>query len=176
MAHKFLAKQIIKDMQHSLDSLKLDVERYEELCQENIKLRRDLDEKTKQYNTMEQEMKQQRDELTNMSKVSMIQSINKQLDEKISYIKILESQLDKLRVKKQIEPTPEVPCEPVRDAAIAYSFDPEEFEEINGYELLVYKKNYYLRDLETDELYSILDNKPNKVVGLINNKGKVKLQ
>jgi hypothetical protein len=39
---------------------------------------------------MEQEMTVQRDELTNMSKVSMIQSINKQLEEKISYIKILE--------------------------------------------------------------------------------------
>ena len=172
MAHKFVASKIIKELQHSLETLEMDINKYEELRQENIRLKKDLDEKTILYNTMEQEMKQQRDELTNMSKVSMIQSINKQLDEKISYIKILESQLDKLRVKKQIEPAPEV----ARDVPITTSFDPEEFEEINGYELLVYKKNYYLRDLETDELYSIQSNKPNKVVGLINNKGKVKLQ
>lgn len=188
MAHKFVAMKIIKELQHSLETLEIDIEKYEELCQENIKLKRDLDEKTKQNNIMEQEMKQQRDELTNMSKVSMIQSINKQLDEKISYIKILESQLDKLRTKKQIESIPEVsrdvstevardvPTAVATEISLSSSFDPEEFEEINGYELLVYKKNYYLRDLETDELYSIQSNKPNKVVGLINNKGKVKLQ
>jgi hypothetical protein len=173
MAHKFVASKIIKELQHSLETLEMDINKYEELRQENIRLKKDLDEKTILYNTMEQEMKQQRDELTNMSKVSMIQSINKQLDEKINYIKILESQLDKLRPKKS-EPI-EAPREPPIEAPREAPFDPDNFEEINGYELLVYKKNYYLRDLETDELYSIQDNKPNKVVGLINNKGKVKL-
>jgi hypothetical protein len=56
-------------------------------------------------------------------------------------------------------------------------FDPEKFEDLNGYELLLYKTNYYLRDLETSELYDINidENKPGKVVGLINGKGKVKL-
>ena len=174
MAHKFVASKIIKELQHSLETLEIDIEKYEELRQENIRLKKDLDEKTILYTTMEYEMKQQRDELTNMSKVSMIQSINKQLDEKISYIKILESQLDKLRPKKS-EPI-EAPREAPREEPREIAFDPDNFEEINGYELLVYKKIYYLRDLETDELYSIQDNKPNKVVGLINNKGKVKLQ
>ena len=133
---------------------------------------------------MDKEMTNQRDELNNMSKVSMIQSINKQLEEKNNYIKILESQLDKLRNKNKTEishesspkvyqpPSPKV----YEDVLRKVTFDPEEFEEVNGYELLVYKKNYYLRDLETDELYSIQSNKPDKVVGLINNKGKVKLQ
>ena len=188
MAHKFVATKIIKELQHSLESLEIDIEKYEELRQENIKLKKELADKTILYNTMEQEMTVQRDELTNMSKVSMIQSINKQLEEKISYIKILEHQLDKFRAKKQLESIPEVHCEPTTEvstevscvspttAPTTSSFDPEEFEEINGYELLVYKKNYYLRDLETDELYNIQSNKPNKVVGLINNKGKVKLQ
>jgi len=170
MAHKFVASKIIKELQSSLETLELDIEKYEELRQENIKLKRDLEDKTILYNKMEQEMKQQKDELTNMSKVSMIQSINKQLDEKISYIKILESQLDKLRNKK-----PELVENEVVTHVTSQPFDPESFEEINGYELLVYKKKYYLRDLETDELYSIDNNKPDKVVGLINNKGKVKL-
>jgi len=178
MAHKFVATKIIKELQHSLENLEIDIEKYEELRQENIRLKRELDDKTILYNTMEQEMTLQRDELTNMSKVSMIQSINKQLEEKISYIKILEHQLDKFRAKKPIEAPVVEPTEvSTLVSTIATSlFDPEEFEEINGYELLVYKKNYYLRDLETDELYSIQSNKPNKVVGLINNKGKVKLQ
>ena len=198
MAHKFVATKIIKELQHSLESLEIDIEKYEELRQENIKLKKELADKTILYNTMEQEMTVQRDELTNMSKVSMIQSINKQLEEKISYIKILEHQLDKFRAKKPIVEPTEVSTEvstlvstlvstevstlvstlvSTEVSTLATSlFDPEEFEEINGYELLVYKKNYYLRDLETDELYSIQSNKPNKVVGLINNKGKVKLQ
>jgi hypothetical protein len=53
-------------------------------------------------------------------------------------------------------------------------FDPENFEDVNGYELIVYKGGYYLRDLETNELYNIKNNGPNQVVGLINSKGRVK--
>ena len=54
-------------------------------------------------------------------------------------------------------------------------FNPENFEDINGFELLQYKLNYYLRDLETNELYDINSNKPGIIIGLINGKGKVKL-
>ena len=53
------------------------------------------------------------------------------------------------------------------------NFNPEYFEEVNGFELLIYKKTYYLRDLETNELYDILNNKQNNVVGLVNSKGKI---
>ncbi len=53
-------------------------------------------------------------------------------------------------------------------------FDPDNFEDVNGYELIVYKGIYYLRDLETNELYDIKNNQPNQVIGLINSKGKVK--
>ena len=184
MTHTFTSSNIVKDMQKSLDCILLDIEKYEDIYNENIKLKKELENKTNQYNIMDKEMTNQRDELNNMSKVSMIQSINKQLEEKNNYIKILESQLDKLRNKNKTEishePSPKVyqPPSPkvYEDVLRKVTFDPEEFEEVNGYELLVYKKNYYLRDLETDELYSIQSNKPDKVVGLINNKGKVKLQ
>jgi hypothetical protein len=54
-------------------------------------------------------------------------------------------------------------------------FNPDNFEDLNGFELLMYKSNYYLRDLETSELYDINANKPDKIVGLITGKGKVKL-
>jgi hypothetical protein len=53
-------------------------------------------------------------------------------------------------------------------------FNPEEFEEINGYELIIYKKKYYLRDLETGEIYDIVNNQPNQIIGLISSSGKVK--
>jgi len=55
-------------------------------------------------------------------------------------------------------------------------FDPDMFEDINGFELLIYKQKYYLRDLETSEIYDIVDNKQNQIVGLINSKGKIKLK
>ena len=55
------------------------------------------------------------------------------------------------------------------------AFDIENFEDINGYDLITYKSNYYLKNLETNEIFDIKLNKPDKVVGLINSKGKVKL-
>ena len=55
-------------------------------------------------------------------------------------------------------------------------FDPDMFEDINGFELLIYKQKYYLRDLETSEIYDIVDNKQYQIVGLINSKGKIKLK
>ena len=45
-------------------------------------------------------------------------------------------------------------------------FDIDKFKDINGFEILIYKKNYYLRDLETSEIYSIRNNKPFQKVGL----------
>jgi len=39
----------------------------------------------------------------------------------------------------------------------------------------MYKKKYYLRDLETNQLYDILDNKPHNIVGLYTINGKIKL-
>jgi hypothetical protein len=54
-------------------------------------------------------------------------------------------------------------------------FNPDIFNEINGYQLIIYKKKYYLRDLETNQLYDIDNYKPNKVVGIYTINGKVKL-
>jgi len=63
---------------------------------------------------------------------------------------------------------------PEKQVMNEYIFDINDFEEINGYELIQYKKKYYLRDLETNELYGILNNEPYTVVGLISSHGKVK--
>ncbi len=82
--------------------------------------------------------------------------INEEPDHQEEETKI---QVNKKKSKKEKQPKP---------------FDPEEFEDVNGYELLSYKKNYYLRDLETNELYNIVDNNPGEIVGLLNSNGKVK--
>ena len=167
---------------------------------------------------------------TNFKKVSFVQSMNKQLTEKINYITILESQIQKYKNKDEIilevKQNSSVKEESVKGDNIKqkdkednikqkdkednikqkdkednikskkkkedkienkedknikekYSneseFNPDEYEDINGYELLCYKKKYYLRDLETSEIYDINDYKPNKVVGLITKGGKMKL-
>ena len=159
---------------------------------------------------------------TNFKKVSFVQSMNKQLTEKINYITILESQIQKYKNKDEIilevKQNSSVKEESVKEDNIKqkdkednikqkdkednnkskkkkedkieekkeeknikekYSneseFNPDEYEDLNGYELLCYKKKYYLRDLETSEIYDINDYKPNKVVGLITKGGKMKL-
>jgi hypothetical protein len=181
---------------------------------------------------------------TNFKKVSFVQSMNKQLTEKMNYITILEGQLQKYKNKDEIilevKQNSSVKEENVKqnkeenvkqnkeenvkqnkeenvkqnkeenvkqnkeeqnnkskkkkedkiedkiedkveekNIKEKYSneteFNPDEYEDINGYELLCYKKKYYLRDLETSEIYDINDYKPNKVVGLITKGGKMKL-
>jgi len=37
----------------------------------------------------------------------------------------------------------------------------------------MYKKIYYLKDPNTNELYDIINNKPNNIIGLVSSKGKV---
>ena len=47
------------------------------------------------------ELQQKSDDVTNLTKVSIVQTLNKQLNEKSNYIQILESQLEKLRNTKK---------------------------------------------------------------------------
>ena len=181
------------------------------------------------------ELKLKNEELKDFAKFSLIQKVNKQLEEKNNYIQILESQLDKLKknqsvvskqtqnenmseehklspiiVEEPIKKSIDVPIEepikkskskqviepiegPIKEELVEEqpkktkkknkmieefrndNFNPENFIEINGYELIMYKKQYYLRDLETNQLYDILNNNPNNVVGLYTINGKVKL-
>ena len=52
----------------------------------------------------------------------------------------------------------------------------EKCDDINGYELLTYKKTYYLRNLETNELHSIINFKPDNIVGYLTTSGKIKFK
>ena len=273
-----LAKEI--DFKTTIDSLNLSIET---LTNTNIKLNetndllnKEVKELNFRYNKdmelLSNELKNKQEDLVNLTKVSYIQSLNKQVLEKNNYILILESQLDKLRLQnssnqtaiidKRAKIAADAAAQIAADAAAQIAadaaaqiaadaaaqiasdaaaqiasdaaaqiaeneeelieeksikskkskkqvidddtdeenhivenyvveekpkkrkkskqqnnedkFDPETFEDINGYELLVYKNKYYLRDLETSELYDIVNNKPNHIVGLINSKSKVK--
>jgi len=178
------------------------------------KYKKENEEYKNKINTLEEDN-------TNFKKVSFVQSMNKQLTEKINYIAILEGQLQKYKNKEEIiletKQNSSVKEDENKEESIKqnkeeqnkeeqnnkskkkkeekieekieenikenikekYSneteFNPDEYEDINGYELLCYKKKYYLRDLETSEIYDINDYKPNKIVGLITKGGKMKL-
>jgi hypothetical protein len=134
------------------------LEYIQELETSNSMFKKEIQEKDKIISDLTKELKQKGDDMSNLTKVSMVQNLNKQLNEKINYITILESQLEKLKNNSN------------KDTV----FNPDDFEDINGYELMMYKNKYYLRDLETNELYNIMNNKPEKIVGFINTKGKPK--
>jgi hypothetical protein len=50
------------------------------------------------------------------------------------------------------------------------------YTDIDGYELLIYKNIYYLKNEITNDIYDIIDYKPVNKVGIINEKGKIKLK
>lgn len=125
---------------------------------DNFKNKYDHDMKIKN-----DELKEKCDELNNLTKVSFVQSLNKQINDKNLIIQQLENQISKLKIVEPKKSKKEINVE----------FNVDNFEDINGFELTSYKKNYYLRDLETNELYDIVNNKPGKIIGLLNSKGKI---
>ncbi len=125
---------------------------------DNFKNKYDHDMKIKN-----DELKEKCDELNNLTKVSFVQSLNKQINDKNLIIQQLENQISKLKIVEPKKSKKEINVE----------FNIDNFEDINGFELTSYKKNYYLRDLETNELYDIVNNKPGKIIGLLNSKGKI---
>lgn len=223
------------------------IENYNQKCDELSNCKNKYD---KEIVSKNKEIKEKNEELTRLTKISLIQQYDKQLKDKNDYIKILESQLEKYKnsskpqspklseivvqeelpkvdvsvktnepvpepkpgqvqveeqepvkekskkkkskknIEETVEPEPVEEPEPVKEPEtevqtekpkkkktkepVEKEFNPDEFEDINGYELLIYKNVYYLRDLETNELYSIINNQPDQVVGLINSKRRVK--
>jgi hypothetical protein len=130
---------------------------------------KDLDDIKNKYdrdiNIKNNELKEKCEELKNFTKVSFVQALNKQLNDKNLIIQQLEKEILKLKIKESDKQT-------IEFKEIKH-FDPNHFEDINGYELTSYKKKYYLRDLETNELYNIVNNKPDKIIGLLSSKGKI---
>jgi len=101
------------------------------------------------------------DECNNLNKVSYVKSLSSELTQKNLQIKQLETQLDKFKIKSIKK---------------EFVFNEEEFTDIDGYELLIYKNIYYLKNEITNDIYDIIDYKPLNKVGIINEKGKIKLK
>lgn len=258
------------DISNQLNSLINENSKLKEEMKELIETHQNkCDELNQTKNKYDKEIKDQKEELVRLTKISLIQQYDKQLKEQNEYIKIIETQLEKYKNSSKsqllkIVPTVQVDSQVYKDALnnnleskVANNlyteksdlpinnndvnnhkqkkgkktkseivenneqtqelFEPvleqeltnndciskkkkkqkyvednvnevqynlhsnlednnelDNLEDINGYELTLYKKSYYLRDLETNELYDIENNKPNHVVGLINSKGRVK--
>lgn len=114
------------------------------------------------------------DECSNLNKVSFVRSLSKEIDDKNKHIKMLESQLEKLKnIKKEVN-TVSNDEHKSEHKSISNEFNEEEFNEIDGFELIMYKKNYYLKNTN-NEIFNIINYKPNVIVGTINSKGKIKL-
>jgi hypothetical protein len=110
-----------------------------------------------------------------LNKVSYVKSLSNQLMERNQYIVQLEAQINKSKPSRSSQSTqPSQPtCEPTQPTC--EPFDEDKYQEIDGYELLKYKNNYYLKNIKTNDLYNIKEYQANEVVGKITLKGKIKL-
>jgi len=141
------------------------------------------------------------DDIENFNKVSVLQSINKQLNDKINYINILEKQLlfyknknKEENVKEEIIKEEIIKEAIIKEAIINEAIIKEENvkeenikeenvkEEnkkmkinMNNFELIEYKDNKYYKEISTNLIYNIKKNKPNIVVGKVRSSGKIKL-
>jgi len=95
-------------------------------------------------------------DIQNLSKVSIISNLDKQLKEKTDYIDLLEKQnTEKINIINQLK------------------LELEEYKMAN-FTLVTYKKiNYYINE-KTNDVYDIVKEKPNKIVGIYLNE-KIKL-
>ena len=153
------------DFINSIDQLNCN---YRELIDENNKLKEENQEYKKQ-------LKICMDECSNLNKVSYVKSLSNQLMERNQYIVQLEAQINKSKPSRSSQSTqPSQPtCEPTQPTC--EPFDEDKYQEIDGYELLKYKNNYYLKNIKTNDLYNIKEYQANEVVGKITLKGKIKL-
>jgi hypothetical protein len=106
---------------------------------------------------------------TNDTNLSETESENKEKQTATTTASLSQNAIDKTNKKEVVKEEVKKGKKKVID------FDPDEFEDINGYELTLYKKVYYLRNLETNELYSIDNNDVGEKVGYITSGNKVKM-
>jgi hypothetical protein len=147
----------LKKTTHYIEKIELTPEISHELILETVKEETVKEETVKEEVTFNEEVKEEKEEIT--EEAVKEETVNEEVKVEVKTKKVKKSKTKK---------------EPIVESD--NQFDPDMFEDINGFELLIYKQKYYLRDLETSEIYDIVDNKQNQIVGLINSKGKIKLK
>jgi len=133
-----------------------------ELLDKYNKLEKINEDLVKKNEDLAKELKTCTDDNKNLNKVSYVRSLSTELTSKNKYIAQLEAQLDKLKVKEKI--VNESTKDTIVEENKPYVFNIDNYVDIKGYDLLKYKKIYYLIN-DKNEIFSILDNKPNIIVG-----------
>ena len=131
-----------------------------QLKNDNLKLTEINKELLRKNNDLSAELLKCTDENTNLNKVSYVRSLSTELTNTKKYIEQLEAQLDKYK-KLNTNINTNINTN-------TNTFDPDNYVDIDGYELIKYKKKYYLVH-NNNQIYSILDYKPNTIVGSYNN-------
>jgi hypothetical protein len=140
-----------------------------ELNSKYIELESKYNELAVENKTLHDKLKICNDQYSDLNKVSYVRSLSIELQNKNNIIKQLEAQIDKYKTTK---PTEIIKSK--EEEFKAYQFNEEDYEESDEYELIRYKKIYYLKELSNNNIYNILNNKPYTHVGAVIN-GKVVL-
>ena len=151
-----------------------------EYKKENIILYNNIKKKELEIINKDNTINQFIEDNKNFKKVSYTQQLTKQISELTEFIKDLEIQLKKYKNDKleNVEYIKNLENE-LKELKLnnkELKLDNIDYEsiDIDGYELLSYKNNYYLKNDITNELYNIKNRKPYKIIGIIKPSGKVK--
>jgi len=163
---------VIDNINKSINQLRMYSEQFN-IFEEYINLKNQIKELTKENKSLKKnneelnkELESKNEDLANFKKVSYIQSISKQLTEKDSYIKILEEQITRYKTNEK-EKEKELTTKSVKASK-------KELVAPDNYEYFEYNDDKFLKNLEDNKIYTIYDNQPDQLVGIIKKTGKIK--
>ena len=146
-----------------------------------ISLQAELKSKTNEYILLSKKNTELEDEIRNLSKVSLVAGLTRQVDEKNNTIKLLEKQIDNFK-KSKISPnklTVEDTFKKSSNKLIVEDSDDSEDDEIkveDGFELITHRDKQLLKDIDTRKLYFITTKgSKGQYAGKESKKGKIKL-
>ena len=133
-------------------------------------LQNELKQKTEEVKSLSKKNIELEDEMINLSKVSLVAGLTRQVDDKNQRIKLLEKQLENFKKSSS----------KISKLTVEDSESEDESEEIQveeGFELITHDEKKLLKNLETRKLYYISTNgSKGKYAGKESKKGKIKLK
>ena len=129
--------QLINNQEHTIQNLQSDNLRLSnELKIIDTKYVEQINKLSSELELKVNELKQKNEELKNFAKFSIIQKVNKQLEEKNNYIQILESQLEKSKNRQPVSPKTIVEKPQIEDKPII-SEQPKAIVEVENNTIIV---------------------------------------
>ena len=130
-----------------------------------ISLESDLNNKNSEVENLTKLNSELQEEIDNLSKVSLVAGLTRQVDEKNQKILILEKQLESYKNKNLSKNNSKL------------IDDTESENDLEGFEIISHNEIKLLKDLETKKLYFLSkEGKKGKYAGKESKKGKIKLK